>query len=195
MSRGNRVAVFSVAALLVWSAAFGGGYTVALFTANTDVSGTFETVESFSVTADSSADSTVDVALDGPERASTENGSTGDNATATEPLGAPSNASRSGGIGNDTAVSKSADNGTTETKAMDDRTAEADPTDAVDGASNAETDEAESKDEVSAEPAADTVSSDSDDGPDDGSDDRSDGGSADEDESEADADEEVGSGV
>lgn len=47
MTPTRRLATFAVAAMLVWSVAFGGGYTVALFTANAEVSGTFETVADF----------------------------------------------------------------------------------------------------------------------------------------------------
>lgn len=42
------VTVAAVAVLLVWSVAFGGGYTLAMFTSTTNVTASFETVENFS---------------------------------------------------------------------------------------------------------------------------------------------------
>ena len=42
------IAAVSVAVLVVWSVAFGGGYTVALFTASADVSGSFTAADEFS---------------------------------------------------------------------------------------------------------------------------------------------------
>lgn len=48
MTPTRQLVSFAVVAMLVWSVAFGGGYTVALFTANATVSGTFEAADEFS---------------------------------------------------------------------------------------------------------------------------------------------------
>ena len=59
----NRLAVgFVVAILLVWSVAFGGGYTIALFSATAAVSGTFESAGEFAP-----IESDIDAALADPD--------------------------------------------------------------------------------------------------------------------------------
>ncbi|WP_418283817.1 hypothetical protein [Halorubrum sp. DTA46] len=97
MTPTRRLAAFAVAAMLVWSVAFGGGYTVALFSASAEVSGSFETDE-FEIPLDGEGDDATENTtkngseapeVDGtpPESDSIENDSIENGSTAIDPIG------------------------------------------------------------------------------------------------------------
>ena len=79
-SRGVTAAV--VAVLLVWSVAFGGGYTLAAFSSAANVTVSFETAENFSV---------AEPAADIPDAARAPDGDNGSDPSVAADLGPPAN--------------------------------------------------------------------------------------------------------
>lgn len=97
MSSFRSVAAVAVAVLVVWSAAFGGGYTLALFSADTNVSGSFTAADEFTTVGDE--DPQQGAAVDTPTN----------NSTGTAPVGNDSLSSD----GNSTETDRSGQNATT----------------------------------------------------------------------------------